>query len=212
MPGAMTIDARDALLIIDVQNDFAPGGALAVPGGDSIIPVVNRLSGAFEQVVVTQDWHPDNHVSFAATHGAKPFDVVTLPYGEQVLWPEHCVQGGLGAALHEDLDVARAFLILRKGASADVDSYSAFMEADRKTTTGLAALLQARGVRRVFACGLATDYCVAHSALDAREAGFETFVIDDACRAIDAGGSLEAAWAKMNAAGVWRIQAREILG
>jgi nicotinamidase/pyrazinamidase len=213
MSPIMTIDADDVLLIIDVQNDFVRGGALAVPGGDSIVPIVNRLVRTFAHVVVTQDWHPEGHASFASSHeGAKPFDVVRMPYGEQVLWPEHCVQGAPGAELHEALDVESAFLILRKGVKADIDSYSAFTEADGKTTTGLAALLKARGARRVFACGLATDYCVAHSALDARAAGFDTFVIDDACRAIDSNGSLEAAWAKMNAAQVWRIQAREILG
>lgn len=206
-------DGNDALLIIDVQNDFVAGGALAVPGGETVVPLVNRLAGAFSHVVVTQDWHPPGHASFASSHeGAKPFDVVSMPYGDQVLWPEHCVQGEPGAALHSGLDVGSAFLILRKGANADVDSYSAFTEADGRTTTGLAALLKARGVRRIFACGLATDYCVAYSALDARAAGFETFVVDDACRAIDADGSLDAAWARMNAAGVWRIQAREILG
>lgn len=206
-------DGNDALLIIDVQNDFVAGGALAVPGGETVVPLVNRLAGAFSHVVVTQDWHPPGHASFASSHeGAKPFDVVSMPYGDQVLWPEHCVQGEPGAALHSGLDVESAFLILRKGANADVDSYSAFTEADGRTTTGLAALLKARGVRRIFACGLATDYCVAYSALDARAAGFETFVVDDACRAIDADGSLDAAWARMNAAGVWRIQAREILG
>lgn len=206
-------DGHDALLIIDVQNDFVAGGALAVPGGETVVPLVNRLAGAFSHVVVTQDWHPPGHASFASSHeGAKPFDVVSMPYGDQVLWPEHCVQGEPGAALHSGLDVESAFLILRKGANADVDSYSAFTEADGRTTTGLAALLKARGVRRIFACGLATDYCVAYSALDARAAGFETFVVDDACRAIDADGSLDAAWARMNAAGVWRIQAREILG
>ncbi len=213
MSPIMTIDADDVLLIIDIQNDFVRGGALAVPGGDSIVPIVNRLVRAFAHVVITQDWHPEGHASFASSHeGAKPFDVVRMPYGEQVLWPEHCVQGAPGAELHEALDVESAFLILRKGVKADIDSYSAFTEADGRTTTGLAALLKARGARRVFACGLATDYCVAHSALDARAAGFDTFVIDDACRAIDSNGSLEAAWAKMNAAQVWRIQAREILG
>jgi nicotinamidase/pyrazinamidase len=210
---AMTIDASDALLVIDVQNDFVDGGALAVPGGASIVPLVNRLIGAFQQVVLTQDWHPGGHASFASSHpGAKPFDAAQLPYGRQVLWPDHCVQGEAGAELHEELDVDAAFLILRKGANADIDSYSAFTEADGKTTTGLDALLKARGVKRIFACGLATDFCVAHSALDARVAGFETFVIDDACRAIDADGSLDAAWSKMNAAGVWRVQARQILG
>ncbi len=213
MSPIMTVDADDVLLVIDIQNDFLPGGALSVPGGDLIVPVVNRLIRTFVHVVVTQDWHPEGHASFASSHeGAKPFDVVRMPYGEQVLWPDHCVQGAPGAQLHEALDVDAAFLILRKGVNAEVDSYSAFTEADGKTTTGLAALLKARGARRVFACGLATDYCVAYSALDARGAGFDTFVIDDACRAIDAGGSLQAAWSKMNAAGVWRVQAREILG
>jgi nicotinamidase/pyrazinamidase len=208
----MKIGADDALLVIDVQNDFVRGGALEVAGGDSIVPTVNRLIRAFSQVVVTQDWHPEGHVSFASSHGgAQALDVVKTPYGEQRLWPDHCVQGAPGAELHEALDIDAAFLILRKGVNAEVDSYSAFAEADRRTT-GLAALLKARGVRRVFACGLATDYCVAYSALDARAAGFDTFVVDDACRAIDANDSLEAAWAKMNAAGVWRIQAREILG
>jgi nicotinamidase/pyrazinamidase len=213
MSATMATAAEDVLLIIDVQNDFIHGGALAVPGGDSIVPIVNRLVRAFANVVVTQDWHPEGHASFASSHeGAKPFDVVTMHYGDQVLWPDHCVQGDSGAELHDGLDVDSAFLILRKGVNPDVDSYSAFTEADGKTSTGLAALLRARGARRVFACGLATDFCVAYSALDARAAGFETFVIDDACRAIDAGGSLDAAWAKMNAAGVWRVQAREILG
>ncbi len=214
MPTAMTIDDRsDALLVIDVQNDFVEGGALAVSGGASIVPLVNRLINAFRQVVVTQDWHPSGHASFASSHpGAKPFERIELPYGSQTLWPDHCVQGEPGAELHEELDVDAAFLVLRKGANADIDSYSAFTEADGTTTTGLDAMLKARGVERVFVCGLATDYCVAYSALDARAAGLETFVIDDACRAIDADGSLDAAWAKMNAAAVWRIQSRQILG
>jgi nicotinamidase/pyrazinamidase len=213
MSATLRTDANDALLVIDVQNDFVAGGALAAPDGEAIVPTVNRLMRVFAQVALTQDWHPEGHASFASSHaGAKPFDVATLPYGEQTLWPDHCVQGSAGARLHAALDVDAAFLILRKGANAAVDSYSAFTEADRKTTTGLAALLKARGVRRVFACGLATDYCVAYSALDARLAGFDAFVIDDACRAIDVDGSLDAAWAKMNAAGVWRVQSREILG
>jgi nicotinamidase/pyrazinamidase len=160
-----------------------------------------------------QDWHPPTHTSFAASHaGAKPFDTKRLHYGDQTLWPEHCVQGAPGAALHPDLAVDRAFLILRKGMHSAVDSYSAFVEADGKTRTGLAALLRARGVKRVFACGLATDFCVAHSALDARNEGFDTFVIEDACRGIDANNSLAEAWARMNAAEVWRIQSGEILG
>ncbi len=191
MPRPISIDHRDVLLAIDLQADFMPGGALAVEGGDEIVPLVNRLAARFENVVVTQDWHPQTHASFAASHeDAKPFDTKRLHYGDQTLWPEHCVQDTLGAALHPDLALDRAFLILRKGMQSAVDSYSAFLEADRKTTTGLAALLKARGIKRVFACGLATDFCVAHSALDARNEGFETFVIEDACRAIDANNSL----------------------
>ena len=213
MEAPIVITAEDVLLVIDVQNDFLPGGALAVADGDAIIPLVDRLAREFESVVVTQDWHPAGHASFASSHaGAKPFDLIELPYGNQVLWPDHCVQGSPGALVHFALETQdRAFAILRKGANAMVDSYSAFAEADG-LTTGLAALLRARGIERVFACGLATDFCVAYSALDARAAGFETFVIDDACRAIDADGSLAAAWARMEAAGVKRIGAREILG
>lgn len=213
MSSEISISDEDLLLVIDLQPDFMPGGALAVAGGDEVIPLVNALIGRFENVVVTQDWHPPGHASFASSHeGAKPFDTKPLHYGDQTLWPDHCVQGAAGAALHPDLALDKAFLVLRKGMHAGVDSYSAFVEADGKTTTGLAALLKARGVKRVFACGLATDYCVAFSALDARTAGFETFVIEDACRAIDANDSLAGAWAKMNAAEVWRIQSREILG
>jgi nicotinamidase/pyrazinamidase len=213
MVSAMSIDDRDVLLAIDLQPDFMPGGALAVEGGHEIVSLVNRLTSRFENVVVTQDWHPPTHASFAASHeGAKPFDTKRLHYGDQTLWPEHCVQETPGAALHPDLAVDRAFLILRKGMHSGIDSYSAFVEADGKTTTGLAALLKARGVKRVFACGLATDFCVAHSALDARRAGFETFVIEDACRAIEANNSLSGAWARMDVAEVRRIQSAEILG
>jgi len=213
MAPAIPIHAEDVLLAIDLQADFMPGGALAVEGGDEIVPLVNRLAGRFENVVVTQDWHPLTHASFAAAHeGAKPFDTKRLHYGDQTLWPEHCVQGTPGAALHPDLAVDLAFLILRKGMHPGIDSYSAFVEADGKTTTGLGALLKARGIKRVFACGLATDFCVAHSALDARREGFAAFVIDDASRAIDANDSLSEAWARMNAAEVWRIQSAEILG
>src|SRR6516225_6023622 len=213
MPSAISINDPDVLLAIDLQADFMPGGALAVNGGDEIVPLVNRLAARFENVVVTQDWHPTGHASFASSHeGMKPFDTKRLPYGDQTLWPEHCVQGTPGAAAHRDLAVDRAFLILRKGMHRDIDSYSAFVEADGKTTTGLAPLLRARGVKRVFACGLATDFCVAHSALDAGREGFATFVIEDACRAIDANNSLDEAWARMNAAQVWRVQSAEILG
>jgi nicotinamidase/pyrazinamidase len=213
MASAISINEQDVLLAIDLQADFMPGGALAVDRGDEIVPLVNRLATRFENVVVTQDWHPAGHASFATSHeGMKPFDTKRLPYGDQTLWPEHCVQGTPGGAVHRDLAVDRAFLILRKGMHRDIDSYSAFMEADGKTTTGLTALLKARGVKRVFACGLATDFCVAHSALDARREGFETFVIEDACRAIDANNSLADAWARMNAAEVWHVQSTEVLG
>jgi nicotinamidase/pyrazinamidase len=212
MPSAITTSDQDVLLAIDLQADFMPGGALAVEDGEAIVPVINALARRFANVVVTQDWHPAGHASFASFHeGAAPFETRRLAYGGQTLWPDHCVQGTAGAELHPDLAVDLAFLILRKGMHPGVDSYSAFVEADGKTTTGLAALLKARGIKRIFACGLATDYCVAFSALDARVAGFETFVIEDACRAIDANDSLHAAWARMNAAEVWRIQSREIL-
>jgi nicotinamidase/pyrazinamidase len=213
MASAISINDHDVLLAIDLQADFMPGGSLAVERGDEIVPLVNRLASRFESVVVTQDWHPPTHASFATSHeGAKPFDTKRLHYGDQTLWPEHCVQDTPGAALHPELAADRAFLILRKGVHSAVDSYSAFLEADRKTTTGLGAMLKARGIKRVFACGLATDVCVAHSALDSRQEGFETFVIEDASRGIDANNSLEQAWARMSAAGVLRIQAADILG
>jgi nicotinamidase/pyrazinamidase len=208
----MTIDERDVLLVVDMQNDFMPGGALAVAGGDAIVPLVKNLARGFANVVLTQDWHPPGHISFASSHpGARPFESIAAPYGDQALWPDHCLQGSFGAALHRDLGTDHAILVLRKGYRRGIDSYSAFMEADRKTPTGLAGFLNEKGVRRVFACGLATDYCVAWSALDARAAGFETFVIDDACRAIDANGSLARAWAQMQAADVRRILTTEIV-
>ncbi|RBP09214.1 nicotinamidase/pyrazinamidase [Roseiarcus fermentans] len=212
MPATIEPDDSDVLLVVDLQPDFMPGGALAVAEGDTVVPLANALMQKFAHVVLTQDWHPPGHASFASTHGAAPFATKSLPYGDQTLWPDHCVQGSAGAALHPELDTDTPFLILRKGMRGHVDSYSAFVEADGKTTTGLAALLRARGVERVFCCGLATDFCVAFSALDARAAGFATYVVEDACRAIDADGSLDAAWARMNAAEVWRIQSREILG
>ena len=213
MTASLTIGARDVLLVIDMQNDFMPGGALAVAEGDAIVPLVNRLATKFANVALTQDWHPAGHSSFASSHpGAKPFETMTMPYGAQILWPDHCVQGSAGARLHDDLNIPHALLILRKGVNRNVDSYSAFTEADRITTTGLAALLKARGVKRVFLCGLATDFCVGWSALDARAAGFETFVIEDACRAIDANGSLDAAWKAMQGASVRRVMAAEVAG
>jgi nicotinamidase/pyrazinamidase len=212
MGEALTPRDDDALLVVDVQNDFVRGGALAVPDGEAIVPLANRLIGAFAQVVVTQDWHPPGHTSFASSHsGAKPFDIVAMPYGQQVLWPDHCVQGSRGAALVGGLAVDSAFLVLRKGIHATVDSYSAFVEADGKTATGLGAMLRQRGVQRVFVCGLATDFCVTFSAVDARAAGFETYVVEDACRAIDANGSLAAASARMDLAGVRRIASSALL-
>lgn len=204
--------ANDVLLLIDLQYDFMPGGALAVAHGDEVVPVANRLAREFSHVVITQDWHPAQHVSFAAQHaGRAPFETIALPYGEQVLWPAHCVQDTEGAALHRDLDVPHARAIIRKGHHADVDSYSAFLEADRKTPTGLAGYLRDVGAKRVYCCGLATDYCVAWSALDARAAGFETVLIEDASRAIDLNGSLDVAWQQLQAAGVKRAQAADVL-
>ncbi len=206
-------NVSEVLLVVDVQNDFMPGGALAVAHGDEVVPVINRLARGFSHVVLTQDWHPASHISFAANHaGRQPFEMLTLPYGEQVLWPTHCVQNTPGAALHADLDIPHARAVIRKGHHAVVDSYSAFLEADRKTPTGLAGYLRETGVERVWCCGLATDYCVAWSALDARTAGFEVVVIEDATRAIDLNGSLDAAWRDLHAAGVKRMQASELIG
>lgn len=207
----VAIDDKSVLLVIDVQNCFLPGGSLAVKDGDQVVPVINRIAKSFANVVMTQDWHTAGHVSFASSHsGKKPFEVIDLNYGKQVLWPDHCVQGTDGAALSKDLDIPQAELILRKGFHKDVDSYSAFTEADGKTSTGLAKYLEARGLRRVFVAGLATDFCVAWSALDARKAGFETYVVEDACRGIDTQGSLAKAWADMDKAGVKRIQSSDI--
>jgi nicotinamidase/pyrazinamidase len=198
--------AGDALIVVDMQYDFMPGGALAVAEGDAIVPLVNQLAARFENVALTQDWHPAGHASFVSSHpGAKPFEVVRLAYGDQTLWPDHCVQGSAGARLHDGLEIDHAMIVLRKGSHRDIDSYSAFVEADGTTKTGLAAFLRERGVGRVFLVGLATDFCVGFSALDARAAGFETFVIDDACRGIDLNGSLAAAWSKMGAAGARRV-------
>ncbi|HUN90979.1 MAG TPA: bifunctional nicotinamidase/pyrazinamidase [Burkholderiaceae bacterium] len=206
-------DARSALLVIDVQNCFVTGGTLPVPHGEDVVPVINRLAKAFENVVLTQDWHTPGHASFASSYpGKKPFETTRLSYGTQVLWPDHCVQGTQDAALRKDLDIPQAQVIVRKGYHRDVDSYSAFLEADRKTATGLAGYLKQRGISRVFIVGLATDFCVAWTALDARKLGFETFVIEDATRAIDLNGSLAAAWKQMQARGVKRIQSTDIEG
>ena len=204
-------DDASALLVIDVQNCFLPGGSLAVKEGEQVVPVINKIAKSFANVVMTQDWHTPGHVSFASAHsGKKPFEAIDLPYGKQVLWPDHCVQGTDGAALSKDLSIPQAELVIRKGFHKDVDSYSAFMEADGKTSTGLAAYLKARKIKRVFVAGLATDFCVAWTALDARKAGFDAYVVEDACRGIDTQGSLAKAWADMAKAGVKRIQSADI--
>src|ERR1700680_1921667 len=182
----IAIDEASVVIVVDVQNCFLPGGSLAVKDGDQVIPVINRMAKSFENVVMTQDWHTAHHISFASSHeGKKPFEVIKLAYGNQVLWPDHCVQGTEDAALAKDLNIPQTELILRKGFHKDVDSYSAFREADRKTSTGLEGYLKQRAVKSLFVTGLATDFCVAWTALDAREAGFETWVIEDACRGID---------------------------
>jgi len=194
---------RDLLLVVDVQNDFCPEGALGVPEGDAVVPVINRIQPGFAHVVLTQDWHPAGHQSFASTHpGHQPFETVEAAYGPQTLWPDHCVQGTPGAAFHPDLETTKAEMIVRKGTRAEIDSYSAFYENDHTTATGLAGYLRERGVTRVFICGLAADYCVHFSALDAARAGFEAVVIEDACRGIDLEGSLAAANQAMAEAGV----------
>jgi nicotinamidase/pyrazinamidase len=204
--------ATDCLLVVDVQNDFMPGGALAVPRGDEIVALVNRIAADFSVVVLTQDWHPAGHTSFASSHpGRKPFETMRLAYGEQVLWPDHCVQGTPGAAFHAGLDIPHAQLVIRKGHHRKVDSYSAFLEADRKTKTGLDGYLRSRGVKRVFCAGLATDFCIAWTAVDARRFGLQALVIEDACRAIDAGGSLAAALKGMKRAGVKRLSSAALL-
>jgi nicotinamidase/pyrazinamidase len=196
----------DVLLVIDVQNDFCPGGALAVGDGDAVVAVINRLSERFDHMVLTQDWHPPGHSSFATSHpGSTPFGSVTMPYGQQTLWPDHCVQGTSGAAFHPMLKTDRAELVIRKGFRPDIDSYSAFYENDRHTPTGLAGYLRERGMRRVFLAGLATDFCVYYSAIDARRLGFEVVLLDAGCRAIDLAGSLEAAHRAMATAGIQRI-------
>ncbi len=195
--------ASDLLLVIDVQNDFCPGGALAVPDGDAVVPVINQLIPQFDNVVVTQDWHPSGHSSFASSHnGAEPFSTTTMPYGVQTLWPDHCVQGTSGAELHQDLLTDPADMIIRKGYRTAIDSYSAFFENDQSTPTGLTGYLRERSIQRVFCCGLATDFCVRFSAEDARKQGLESVVLLDACRAIDMDGSLDAAMQAMKSSGV----------
>jgi nicotinamidase/pyrazinamidase len=202
----MQIRSDDLLLVIDVQNDFCRNGRLAVADGDDVVPVVNRLAQRFEHMVLTQDWHPPGHGSFATSHpGRAAFESIEMPYGQQTLWPDHCVQGTSGAAFHPDLLTERAELILRKGFRRGIDSYSAFYENDRRTPTGLAGYLRERNLRRLFLVGLATDYCVHYSAIDARRLGFDVVVVESGCRAIDLAGSLAAAWSGMTEAGVQRL-------
>ena len=207
----MEHDPSRILIVTDIQNSFMPGGSLAVPRGDEVVPIINALATRFDHVILTQDWHPPGHRSFASSHpGAKPFDFIELDYGSQILWPDHCVQGTEGARLHADLSIPHAQLVLRKGYHRNVDSYSAFVEADSKTQTGLAGYLRERRVDHVYLCGLATDFCVAWSALDARKLGFAATVVEDACRAIDTQGSLMAAWSNLERTGVGRVQTSEI--
>jgi nicotinamidase/pyrazinamidase len=193
MSESFTVGEHDVLLVVDVQNDFCPGGGLAVPRGDEVVPVINRLAGQFAHVVLTQDWHPRGHLSFASSHpGTQPFQTIEVAYGAQVLWPDHCVQGTPGAAFRADLDIPHAELVLRKGYHRQIDSYSAFYENDRATHTGLAGYLRERGFARVFLAGLAFDFCVRYSAEDAHREGFTAVVIEDACRSIDIDGSVTA--------------------
>ncbi|MBJ6372063.1 bifunctional nicotinamidase/pyrazinamidase [Sedimentitalea arenosa] len=192
----------NALIVIDVQNDFCPGGALAVPEGDAVVPVINAMMDRFDAVILTQDWHVAGHSSFASSHaGRAPYEVIDMPYGAQVLWPDHCVQGSTGAAFHSDLRVD-GDLILRKGFRREIDSYSAFFENDRSTPTGLDGYLRTRGITRLTLVGLATDFCVQYSALDAARLGFDVTVDLAACRGIDLDGSLDAALSAMKAAGI----------
>lgn len=207
----ITPGERDALLVVDVQNDFCPGGALAVPDGNAVVPVINRLAGHFAHVLLTQDWHPAGHRSFASAHaGRRPFEAVEMPYGAQVLWPDHCVQGTRGAEFHPALDIPHAELVLRKGYRRDIDSYSAFQENDRSTATGLAGYLRERGIERLFLAGLAFDFCVFYSAEDGRRAGFDILVIEDACRAIDLDGSAATTRARLAELGIPLIPAASI--
>jgi len=209
----MKITSADVLIVIDVQNDFCPGGALAVPDGDAVIAPIHRVAERFEHVVLTQDWHTPDHTSFASAHaGKKPYEQIELSYGMQTLWPEHCVQGTRGAEFHPDLDVRPAELIVRKGFHRKIDSYSAFFENDRATATGLGGYLKERGFRRVFLAGLAYDFCVGYSALDARRLGFEAVVLKDACRAIDLNGSAAAMEREFAKAGVRVMNTSERVG
>jgi nicotinamidase/pyrazinamidase len=209
----MQITSQDVLVVIDLQNDFCPGGALAVPGGDAVIDLIHRIAPKFEHIILTQDWHPAGHSSFASAHaGKRSFDTVELSYGMQTLWPDHCIQGSKGAEFHPALHLPQAELILRKGFRQRIDSYSAFFENDRSTPTGLAGYLQERNLSRVFLVGLAYDFCVGYSALDARRVGLQAVVIRDACRAIDLEGSVARIEAAFDQAGVMLIESAALFG
>ena len=202
---------RSALIVVDVQNGFTSGGNLEVAHAEQIIPTINQLALHFDNIVLTQDWHPENHISFVENHpNRKAYDLIQLDYGPQVLWPSHCVQGSKDAEFHPDLNIPTAQLIIRKGFRAQIDSYSAFMEADHKTTTGLAGYLKERGIDTVYIVGIATDFCVAWTAMDAAKLGFKAFVISDATKAIDLQGSLQHAWQEMLAVGVKRLISKDI--
>jgi nicotinamidase/pyrazinamidase len=203
-------DERSVLIVVDVQNCFLPGGSLAVKNGEQVVPIINRIARTFRNVVLTQDWHTPDHISFASTHpGTKPFETIKLPYGDQVLWPDHCVQGTSSADISKDISIPHAALIVRKGYHKDMDSYSAFFEANHKTPTGLGGYLNQRGIDKAFVTGLATDFCVAWTAIDARSVGLESYVVEDACRGINANDSLAAAWAAMEKTGVKRITSED---
>jgi len=205
MTKEIAVGDQDVLIVVDIQNDFCPGGALSVPQGDETVPLVNRLAERFTHVVLTQDWHPPDHLSFASAHpGKKPYDTIDVDYGSQILWPDHCVQATKGAEFHKDLHIPHAALILRKGIHRTIDSYSTFYENDRKTPTGLVGYLRERGFRRVFLAGLAFDFCVRYSAEDASREGFEVVVVEDACRGIDVDGSVAATRESLNTLGVVR--------
>jgi len=212
MSEGATFGDDDVLIVVDIQNDFCPGGALAVPRGDEVVPIVNSLAARFRNVVLTQDWHPRGHLSFASTHpGKRPYETIAAPYGPQVLWPDHCVQATPGAEFHASLQIPHAGLVLRKGIDRAIDSYSTFYENDRKTPTGLVGYLRERGLTRVFLAGLAFDFCVRYSAEDARGEGFAVFVVEDACRGIDVDGSVAATCTSLAALGVPCIAAREFV-
>ena len=211
MNDTFTTGERDVLLVVDIQNDFCPGGNLAVPRGDEVVPLINALAVKFAHVVLTQDWHPPGHLSFASSHpGKKPYDFIEVTYGAQILWPDHCVQGTKGAAFRDDLKITPAELVLRKGYHREIDSYSAFYENDRTTPTGLGGYLRERGFKRVFLAGLAFDFCVRYSADDAHREGFETVVIEDGCRAIDIEGSAEATLALFKKLGIRCVNASAV--